>query len=40
MTEIVPAYDRIDEIRKLFSEYTEMLLSIAPAFGLYLDMQH
>ena len=40
MTEIVPAYDRIDEIRKLFSEYTEMLLSIDPAFGLYLDMQH
>ena len=40
MIDIIPGYDRIDEVRKLFSEYTAMLVSINPSFQLYLDIQH
>ena len=40
MAEIIPAYGRIDDIRALFSEYTQMLVSINPDFRLYLDIQH
>ena len=40
MVDIIPGYDRIDEVRKLFSEYTAMLVSINPSFQLYLDIQH
>ena len=39
MIEIVPAYDRLDDIRMLLSEYTEMLLSINYEFRLYLELQ-
>ena len=39
MIEIVPAYDRLDDIRTLLAEYTNMLLSIDYGFRIYLDMQ-
>ena len=39
MIEIVPAYDRLYDIRILLSEYTEMLLSINYEFRLYLELQ-
>lgn len=37
---ITSAYDRIEDIRSLFSEYTNMLVSINPEFHLYLEIQH
>lgn len=37
---ITSAYDRIEDIRSLFSEYTDMLVSINPEFHLYLEIQH
>lgn len=37
---IISAYDRIEDIRSLFSEYTDMLVSINPEFHLYLVIQH
>lgn len=37
---ITSAYDRIEDVRSLFSEYTDMLVSINPEFHLYLDIQH
>lgn len=37
--EIIPAYDRPEEVRALFSEYTDMLLAGEPAFQKYLDIQ-
>lgn len=37
---IIEAYDHIPEVKALFSEYTEMLLSIDPSFRIYLDIQH
>ena len=37
---IISAYDRVEDIRSLFSEYTDMLVSINPEFHLYLDIQH
>ena len=37
---IISAYDRIEDIRSLFSEYTNMLVSINPEFHLYLEIQH
>ena len=40
MAEIILAYDRLDDIRALFSEYMQMLVSINPEFRLYLDIQH
>ena len=40
MISLVQAYDRIDDVKKLFSEYTEMLVSIDPSFKLYLEIQH
>ena len=40
MTEIVDAYDKLEDIRKLFSEYTSMLLEMNPDMQLYLDLQN
>lgn len=40
MTQLTEAYDHIDEIKSLFSEYTAMLVSIDPSFSIYLDIQH
>ena len=40
MTQLTEAYDHIDEIKSLFSEYTAMLVSIDPSFSIYLDLQH
>ena len=40
MIEIVPAYDRLDDVRTLFSEYIDMLVSIDPEFSIYLKIQH
>ena len=40
MTQLTEAYDHIDEIKSLFSEYTAMLVLIDPSFSLYLDIQH
>ena len=37
---IISAYDRIEDVRSLFSEYTDMLVSINPEFHLYLEIQH
>lgn len=37
---IISAYGRIEDIRSLFSEYTDMLVSINPEFHLYLEIQH
>lgn len=37
--EIVPAYDKADEIRELFGEYMEMLLSNESRFASYLQIQ-
>ncbi len=39
MIEIVPAYDRLDDIRVLLSEYTDMLLSMNYEFRIYLELQ-
>ena len=38
--ELIPAYDRPEEILSLFSEYTHMLVSHDPSFQIYLDIQH
>lgn len=38
-TELIPAYDREDEIIKLFTEYTDMLVKTDPVFVKYLDLQ-
>ena len=35
-----PAYDSMEEILSLFSEYTDMLLAENPAFQVYLDLQN
>ena len=37
--ELILAYDRKDEIRRLFSEYTDMLVRTDPIFAHYLDLQ-
>lgn len=37
---IIPAYDYSQEIGRLFSEYTEMLIAGDPGFQQYLDLQH
>ena len=37
---IIPAYDHAQEIRDVFSEYTEMLISGDPAFKEYLEIQN
>ena len=37
---IIPAYHHSQEIRELFSEYTEMLISGDPAFKEYLEIQN
>ena len=38
--EIVPGYDRVDEVIELFSEYTKMLVDTMPLFGEYLKLQN
>ena len=38
--EILPGYEHEDEIRELFSEYTDMLVSEDEAFGAYLVIQN
>ncbi len=38
--EIVLAYDRADEVRKLFAEYMAMLLEGDPTFAKYLTIQN
>ena len=38
--ELIPAYDRAEEILSLFTEYTHMLVSHDPSFQIYLDIQH
>ncbi len=38
--EIVPAFDRADEIRELFAEYMDMLLEGDPTFAGYLTIQN
>ena len=40
MIEIVPGYDRLEDVRKLFAEYTEMLISLDSSFHIYLQIQH
>ena len=37
---IIPAYDRTDDIRELFSEYTAMLVEGDADFAEYLEIQH
>lgn len=37
---IVPAYDHAEEVRALFSEYTDMLIAGDPRFKEYLDIQN
>ncbi len=38
--EIVEGYDRPDEIRELFDEYTKYLVDNSPEFAAYLEIQH
>ncbi len=38
--EIVPAFGYRDEVKKLFKEYTDMLVEHEPAFRKYLDKQN
>ena len=37
---ILPGYAREEEIRQLFTEYTDMVLAGDPAFAGYLARQH
>ena len=37
---IKPAYNDSDEIKKLFLEYTDMLVKDDPDFAKYLEVQH
>ena len=37
---LIPAYDHHQEIRNLFSEYTQMLVEGDPSFQEYLKIQH
>ena len=38
--ELVPAFDRPEELRPLYREYEEMLLAADPTFGKSLDQQN
>lgn len=38
--ELIPAYDRQDEVRELFTEYTHMLVELDPKFQESLDEQN
>ncbi len=38
--EILPGYGFEDQVRALFSEYTQMLVAGDPSFQAYLDIQH
>lgn len=40
MTQLLPAYGYQDDIRELFSEYTNMLTENDPAFSKYLALQN
>lgn len=37
---IIPGYDRTEEIKALFGEYTDMLIAGDSGFREYLDIQH
>lgn len=37
--ELVYGYDRLDEVRALFSDYTQMLVELDPVFKSYLELQ-
>ena len=39
-TEIAPAFDRKNEIKELFTEYTQMLIDGDSRFKEYLDIQN
>jgi GNAT superfamily N-acetyltransferase len=39
MTELVNGLEHRDEIRRLFAEYTDMLVEIEPTFAYYLELQ-
>lgn len=39
-TDILPAYDKVNEIRELFSEYTKMLVENESRFSAYLEKQN
>ncbi len=38
--ELLPGYRATNEVRALFSEYTQMLVAGEPSFQRYLDIQH
>lgn len=38
--QIIPAYSSPDEVRKLFEEYTQLLISGDPQFRAYLQLQN
>lgn len=38
--QIIPAYDRQQELSVLFSEYTDMLIAGDSSFQAHLDIQH
>ena len=38
--DILPAYDKVNEIRELFSEYTKMLVENENRFSAYLEKQN
>ena len=40
MIRIEEGLEHKDDVRSLFSEYTEMLVSLDPEFHIYLDIQH
>jgi len=40
MTELIPGYEYPEEIKELFSEYTNMLIENDPSFAKYLEIQN
>lgn len=38
--EVVSGFSDVEAVLSLFSEYTDMLVSLDPSFRLYLDIQH
>jgi GNAT superfamily N-acetyltransferase len=38
-TQLVPAYEHLSELDRLFTEYTQMLIDNVPEMTIYLDMQ-
>lgn len=39
-TQLIPAYGHTDDVKVLFSEYTDMLIAGDSSFREYLDIQH